>query len=182
MPRPGWSRCTWADGLTYVNIEVHHDPTRFGWDGAEPADVAGVYADHYLDMTETSRAGLARALAVIAASAGAPVLVRCHVGRDRTGVLAALTLALLGVPDDRIADDHSLSAEGERRYNTWLAATRPGDPLPAPHLVATPREAMLLTLAGLRERYGGVAGWARAAGVPAEVPAALRAALLVSSA
>jgi hypothetical protein len=141
-----------------------------------------VYADRYLDMTETSRAGLARALTVIATSASAPVLVHCHVGRDRTGVLAALTLALLGVPDDRIADDYSLSAEGERRYNAWLAATRPEDPLPAPPLVATPREAMLRTLAGLRERHGGAEGWARAAGVPADVPAALRAALLVSSA
>jgi protein-tyrosine phosphatase len=38
-----------------------------------------------------------------------PVLIHCTAGKDRTGFAAALLLALLGVPDDVILADYSLS-------------------------------------------------------------------------
>lgn len=62
--------------------------------------------------------------------------------------------------------------------NAWLLRARPDEPLPLPHLVATPAQAMRLFLAGLRERFGGVEAYALSAGVPASTIEALRAGLL----
>ena len=39
----------------------------------------------------------------------APVVVHCMAGKDRTGVVCALTLSLLGVSDDDIAADYALT-------------------------------------------------------------------------
>jgi len=39
-----------------------------------------------------------------------PVLFHCAAGKDRTGVVAALLLSVLGVPDDDIVEDYMLSA------------------------------------------------------------------------
>src|SRR5438132_7958171 len=39
------------------------------------------------------------------------VLVHCHVGRDRTGMVCALALSVAGVPAAAIAEDYALSAE-----------------------------------------------------------------------
>jgi protein tyrosine/serine phosphatase len=49
-----------------------------------------------------------RFFAALAEADGA-VLVNCHAGKDRTGVLAALTLAALGVGRDEILEDYLLT-------------------------------------------------------------------------
>ncbi len=38
-----------------------------------------------------------------------PIVVHCLAGKDRTGVVVALVLALLGVPDETVAEDYALS-------------------------------------------------------------------------
>jgi protein tyrosine/serine phosphatase len=48
--------------------------------------------------------------AVARAEAGG-VLIHCQVGRDRTGLLAALLLTVAGVPAEEIAADYALSAD-----------------------------------------------------------------------
>ena len=56
-------------------------------------------------------------LAAIAHAQPAGVLVHCFGGRDRTGQIAMLVLALAGVAPDEIAADYVLSSERlERRY------------------------------------------------------------------
>jgi hypothetical protein len=55
-----------------------------------------------------------RCVAVMRAIAVAPpggVVVHCRVGRDRTGLIAMLVLAAVGVEPDRIADDYELSGQ-----------------------------------------------------------------------
>lgn len=47
--------------------------------------------------------------AVVGNRSGA-TLVHCHSGKDRTGLMVALTLRLCGVPDDRIIADYLASA------------------------------------------------------------------------
>jgi hypothetical protein len=57
-----------------------------------------------------------RAAAVVAAIAGAPpgaVLFHCQGGRDRTGLIAMLVLAALGVADEDIAAEYALSVPDE---------------------------------------------------------------------
>ncbi|HET8662489.1 MAG TPA: tyrosine-protein phosphatase [Micromonosporaceae bacterium] len=164
--------------VSHLHFPAGHDQHRadLAWDACDPGEgLARFIADRYLDMVECSRAAFGAALRVIAEPSRAPLVVQCHAGRDRTGVLVALTLALLGVADQDIAQDYARSAAAEERYNAWLRRQDPKAQLPAAHLVATPAEAMLLFLAGLRQRYGRVE---QCAAVPGETVAQLRRHLL----
>ncbi len=166
-----------AAGLTYVNLQPMH--RGLGWETYDPAvGAARFLADRYLSMAEVSIGEFGAAVRLIADPQRSPLVMHCHGGRDRTGVLAALILALLGVPDEQIVHDYALSAEGEQRYNSWQRRARPTEPLPAPHLVATPHETMRLFLAELRARFGSIEAYAVAAGVCTQVIEQLRDSLL----
>ncbi|MEW9551137.1 tyrosine-protein phosphatase [Nonomuraea sp. NPDC050783] len=93
--------------------------------------------------------GADRMTGVLTAIALAPpggVLVHCHAGRDRTGLVVALALSLAGVPDEEIARDYAVTA----------ACLPPGSGDRARRLFGQITEAtMLETLAYLRERHGG---------------------------
>jgi protein-tyrosine phosphatase len=102
--------------------------------------------------------------AVIAAIADAPpgaVVVQCAAGKDRTGLVVALALALAGVPAGAIAADYALSDEAIRRHNDELLAGVVSEEERARWRTirhARP-ETMLETLAWLDEEYGGARGY-----------------------
>jgi protein-tyrosine phosphatase len=110
-----------------------------------------------------------------------PVLVHCAAGKDRTGVVVALLLAVAGVEPEDIAADYALSAaclgeayqeEGRRELaGRGLAWDSYG------YLYATPPERMLKTLAYLDERWGGAERYLLRQGLAADELAALRARL-----
>ncbi|MGQ5262215.1 tyrosine-protein phosphatase [Micromonospora sp. ZYX-F-536] len=159
-------------GLTYRHIHPEHA------DWAEQPHEEGVslaryLADRYADLAQTGTAGLAEAVGLIADSSTAPVVVHCVAGKDRTGIVCALTLAVLGVDDADIAADYALSTEASARYSAWLAATVGEVNVPAPFL-ASPAEAMQIFLDELRAGHGSVEGYLRHAGVTDEQLAALR--------
>jgi protein tyrosine/serine phosphatase len=164
--------------VPYDDVTYHHiHPEHADWFTNPIAEGQGMdrwLADRYLDLARDGVDGLGRALRVVADPDAAPVVVHCVAGKDRTGVLCALTLSLLGVADEEIATDYALSTAASERFTAWLRTTHPDLPdLPAPFL-ASPADAMALFLAGVREEYGSVEGYAAQAGVgPAEV-AALR--------
>lgn len=160
------------DGLAYRNIHPEHadwgeNPYRQG------TDLARYLADRYADLAETGAAGLGEAVGLIADETAAPVLVHCVAGKDRTGIVCGLTLAVLGVPDTHIAADYALSTEAAERFQAWFNSTgkqvRPGLPP-----LTTPAEAMTLFLAELRHRHGSVEGYLRHAGLTDAELAALR--------
>jgi protein-tyrosine phosphatase len=166
-------RVAGAEGRRYVNVHPTHEG--LAWESYDPGiGIERFLADRYLSMATATIGEFGTALTVVADPDSAPLVMHCHAGRDRTGVLAALVLALLGVDDDRIAEDYALSAEGMRRYYAWHRRTGCAEPLPPPHGVASPREAMTLFLDRLRERFGGVQDYAAAAGVSAAAIRALR--------
>ncbi|MGC4805279.1 tyrosine-protein phosphatase [Micromonospora sp. DT233] len=164
-------------GLTYRHIHPEHRD----WSGAqyEPGDdLARFLADRYAELVGTGAAGLAEAVGLIADSAAAPVVVHCVAGKDRTGVVCALTLSALGVDDADIAADYALSTEASARFSAWVAETyADAGQVPYPFL-ASPAEAMTLFLTELREGYGSVEGYLRHAGVTDAQLAALREHLL----
>jgi protein-tyrosine phosphatase len=47
-----------------------------------------------------------------------PALFYCVAGKDRTGIVAAVILALLGVPDEIIAADYAATADSFERFLT----------------------------------------------------------------
>jgi len=166
------------DGLLYHHIHPEHAEWRAS-SYVDGHDLARWLADRYLDLARDGIAGIVRAISVIADADAAPVVVHCVAGKDRTGVVCALTLALLGVPDDDIAEDYALSTEASARFTAWVRETYPdrAAKLPAPFL-ASPAEAMSMFLADLRERYGSPEGYVKTGGLAGEQIDALRAHLL----
>jgi protein-tyrosine phosphatase len=163
------------DGLGYHHIHPEHAEWRES--GAPDLDTLPRWlADRYLDLATDGGAGIAAALAVLADARHAPAVVHCVAGKDRTGVVCALTLSLLGVADDDIAADYALSTAAAERLVDWYRRTEP-DAVPASYLTSPP-EAMRLFLDDLRARYGTVERYVLGAGLPAERIAALRAHLL----
>ncbi|MEV0808538.1 tyrosine-protein phosphatase [Micromonospora sp. NPDC050200] len=159
-------------GLAYRNIHPEHadwgeNPYQHG------TDLARYLADRYADLAESGAAGLAEAVGLIADQANAPVLVHCVAGKDRTGIVCGLTLAVLGVSDAEIAADYALSTEAAERFQAWFDSTgkqmRPGLPP-----LTTPAGAMVLFLAELRQRHGSVEGYLRHAGLTDTQLTALR--------
>jgi protein-tyrosine phosphatase len=65
-------------------------------------------------MLERVREELKEVLTVIATASGGPLLFHCMAGKDRTGVIAALLLALADVVPEAIAYDYSVSTENLR--------------------------------------------------------------------
>jgi protein-tyrosine phosphatase len=93
----------------------------------------------------------ARVVAAVAAAPPGGVLIHCVGGRDRTGQIAMLMLALAGVAPQTIAADYELSAARLRARYELLGEPDQG-PLLADHLAAqgtTATEVILATLAAL---------------------------------
>ncbi|RSM59380.1 protein tyrosine phosphatase [Actinoplanes sp. ATCC 53533] len=166
-------------GLDYRNLVVEH----VDWESVEhSADIPHErwLADRYLNFAEDGQAGLAAALSVIADPAAAPAVVHCMAGKDRTGVVCALTLSLLGVSDADIAQDYALTEVAMASLTAYLLQTKPEMVHDKYHMFDCPQDAMLLFLADLRERHGSVEAYVREIGIGAEQLAALREHLLTS--
>jgi protein-tyrosine phosphatase len=65
-------------------------------------------------VLEQVRLELKQVLGAIAAAAPGPLLFHCIAGKDRTGLVAALLLALADVVPEAIAHDYSMSSENLR--------------------------------------------------------------------
>jgi protein-tyrosine phosphatase len=173
-----------AFGLDYHNVNFHADlwpPHELG-----PEAMPRYLADRYAEMADSGITGpnpVGSALRLLTRDEVAPLVFHCAAGKDRTGVLAALTLGLLGVADDDIADDYALSAHAERRYQEWQRTLSPDQPEEGGHAPAwvlnpCPREAMLFFLAELRERHGSLEAFIHRAGLGDAEIAVLRDRLL----
>ena len=141
----------------YVNISPQHRL----WDGTiydEAAGPARFLADRYHDLTTEAAADIGEVIRVLAEATVEPTVVHCFAGKDRTGVVIALALSVVGVEVDAIADDYAVSNEWAVRF----AATSTAMPV---HWVFAPREAMMLYLAELASAYGSVRGYLRTTGV-----------------
>lgn len=141
---------------------------------------AAFLRDRYLDMLDQGGGSLARALELIAD--GHPALFHCSAGKDRTGVLAALLLGLLGVGRDDIVHDYHLSAAAMGEFSQWLAVEFPEsvDAMSSqpPEYLEAPAEAMHGFLDEVDDRYGSMEGLVASLGVSDATVSALRDQLL----
>jgi len=88
--------------LTYRNLSIEHRP----YDQAAltpDVDLGPYLAARYAEVAEDGTKEIREALELIAAASaeGAPLVFHCASGKDRTGLLAALVLSILGVPEER---------------------------------------------------------------------------------
>ncbi|SNT01356.1 Protein tyrosine/serine phosphatase [Asanoa hainanensis] len=112
-----------------------------------------ILPDTYAALLDHNRPQIGAAFRAVAEAPPGGVVVHCHAGADRTGVLVALLLLVAGVAEDDIADDYALT-DGVHR------------------------EAMVNTLDHLRQTYGDVAKYLADCGVDGAVLAAARSRLV----
>jgi protein-tyrosine phosphatase len=145
---------------------------------------ASYVAGRYAQMVAEGGPALGVAFEVLGSGDSLPAVFHCSAGKDRTGVLAALILAFLGVPDETIVGDYSLSAQAMVRLLERLKAEYP-DAVEeverfAPAVLQVVPQTMEEFLASLRADYGSYDGLADALGVTDAV-AGLRRAVLVEA-
>jgi protein-tyrosine phosphatase len=122
------------------------------------------------------------ALEIIADPKNLPLLFHCGAGKDRSGVLAAFVLSILGIVDKDIINDYTLSAP----YMRDMVASMMNDPgtpeaeknLPAYTWEAT-AESMTLFLTGLRQEFGSARGYLEMNGADKSLFERLEKALLI---
>ncbi|GHJ45115.1 phosphotyrosine protein phosphatase [Catellatospora sp. TT07R-123] len=143
-----------------------------------PADgVAAFLVERYHEAARHAADDIVRAVRILADPGCGPAVVHCWGGRDRTGVVIALVLALCGVADADIAADYHRTEQGTARFLAWRDEHRPGKPPLEPYLAGTPAEAMLTFLTQLRGHHGSIEAYLLGAGLPEADLAALRARL-----
>jgi protein-tyrosine phosphatase len=164
------------DGLP---IAVHARPLFDGSiDMEAPKELPGLY----LDVVERCGPQIAGAIGLLGAADALPAVFFCSAGKDRTGLVAALTLSAVGVDDADVAAEYARTErvmQGSFRKALEARARAAGlnEQLLAVRLGA-PAELMLGTLAELRRRHGGAADYLRANGMGSADLDALRSALV----
>ncbi|MGI9591935.1 MAG: tyrosine-protein phosphatase [Myxococcota bacterium] len=159
----------------------HHVPL-FDGDTSEGRAQAEEFtlADRYFLMAEFAREPIARVIDTLAGS-NAPAVYHCAAGKDRTGVISAILLGLLGVHDELIVIDYAASQEQLDSIIDRLLETEGYqemfEQLPPDTLHAQP-ETMVSLLERIRERYGDMTGYAREIGISERAVDRLRSSLL----
>jgi protein-tyrosine phosphatase len=126
---------------------------------------------------------MVKALEIIAKMDNHPLVFHCSAGKDRTGVLAAFILSILGVPDEDIIQDYTLTAPFmkvifDRFYSLPEKSRSVGaQELPGYFWEAAP-ESMDLFLSALQRCYGSIRGYLEAHGAEASLFDRLEKALL----
>lgn len=129
---------------------------------------------------------LALAVATLGETISVASVVHCTAGKDRTGMVTALTLSALGVPEEWIVRDFAATesflgeafvARVEQHY------ARNGFPSSmASNPTLAPAELMVAMLARLREQHGGAERFLLDHGTPAAAIESLRRELVVGAA
>jgi protein-tyrosine phosphatase len=169
------------DRLATREIRFHHVPLYDGNSASRAAPPeAYTLGDRYFLLAEFAKEPIARVITTVA-DVPSPVVYHCAAGKDRTGVISAILLALLGVHDEIIVADYAATQENieaiidrlmaSEGYETMLSA------LPPDTLHAQP-ETMVAFLERVRREYGSMGAYARSAGVTNDVVQRLEARLV----
>lgn len=162
--RPGWLRT--------VPVSILGEPDqkcgqRLDSISRAQSDAASSTRAVYLEMLESFRPRFASAVVAVADAGEGGVLIHCHAGKDRTGLVVALLLAVAGVSAEAIAADYALSGPNiAGSMATWIDDADDEDEREHRRRVAlSPEQAMLDVLDVMRSRYGGAARYLRGAGL-----------------
>jgi len=163
-------------------VDFHHFPFIDQVPDVEQWDRRpGLLGAQYKEMLDDAAPRIIGALEVLTAPDSRPAVFHCTAGKDRTGLLSALVLSLLGVPEETVVADYALSGEAMERLRAKLIVKYPDskDTLTDIDEVFSANPANMVELfAYLRERYGSVTEYAVTVGVPDAVVARLREELL----
>jgi protein-tyrosine phosphatase len=120
-----------GDGLAYHNLSIEHRPY------------------------DQARAGFHRRARPVPGRA-----IHCASGKDRTGIVAALVLGLLGVGEDDIVADFALTERATDRADRRWAGRQPNRQLIWPGYGRAPAEPMRRFRSDLATVHGSIRGYA----------------------
>jgi protein-tyrosine phosphatase len=156
------------------------------WDAPdcpEEIPVAAFLGERYVELLELGRIAIASAVSALGEYDALPAVFFCAAGKDRTGVMIAVLLALLGVADEDIVADYVASERPLADFADWLAANDPTGPKGrierSNRLLGCPPEAMQMLLNALRANHQGADRYLLASGVVESGLARLRERLVV---
>ncbi len=167
-------------------VTFHHLPVidvtwdrEHAWKVTDPAEFL---FQQYVALLSDGEPLFAKAFHLLGVPGALPAVFHCAAGKDRTGILAALLLASLGVPHDVVAEDYGLSRQAVERTLRWAEAHSPEmsalyGAIPPSHLAAEP-EAMARLLSRVAEHHGSVRDYVVSIGVSNALLARLETVLL----
>jgi protein-tyrosine phosphatase len=165
--------------FTYVSaVLMGHDVAANAPADGSPGAMIAIY--RWLATDAGARAAFAVAVRVIAEADGDPVLFHCSAGKDRTGWLSAVVLAILGVDRETVIADYLATNDYSRATNVAIMnAMRAKGRVTHPEVLLPVFEARLEYLTAAYEEvdraYGGMDGYVRdGLGLDGEVISTLR--------
>jgi protein-tyrosine phosphatase len=169
-PWPGPSQR--LDGSSYVKDEAQAPPNT--------TNMGEIYLYRISERPFAKR--LVDALEIIAERDNHPLVFHCSAGKDRTGVLAAMVLAAMGIVDADVVEDYTLSAPLMKDIRDRMTS----DPETAQGVKDLPdfqweasAESMAAFLSLLRREYGSADGYLEANGACHSLADRLKVALLI---
>jgi protein-tyrosine phosphatase len=163
-------------------IVYHHCPlmSTANASAMAPIRAATTTSEAYKATLEGFGTNVAAILTAIADSGPGRVVIHCSAGKDRTGLMTALAMRVVGVSKSDIASDYALTDTYLKEvYEQQLSDI--SDPQQRAELAAdlrTDPEAILETLDDLEARHGSVAAYLQNYGMSSETLERLRTRLL----
>lgn len=115
---PDLNGAVWPASCQRLHVPLYRS-IRPQWASPTDRTPLGV-ARRYMEILEEGIPSLIDILKTLGDAASTPTLIHCAVGRDRTGIIVACVLDLLGASDEVIAADYALSdsavKDGERAH------------------------------------------------------------------
>ena len=151
------------DGIVYLNLEQQTE------EASTQANTTESRIDFNATILDVCRPNFAAIAGAIADARPGGIVVHCAAGKDRTGLITALLLDLIGTPADEIGADYVLTEaalaplfdELIAQAETAERRTRLGQER------LCHAETVLATLEHVRRRYGGTEAYLRGSGVGA---------------
>jgi protein-tyrosine phosphatase len=175
------------DGAVPVGLDVTHvhvpmiDVVRRPTPTEPPAESV-VSGAAYVRLLESGRGAVREMFELLAEPDRIPAVFHCAAGKDRTGIVAALVLAAVGVSEPAIVEDYVLTQSTRARSDEWIRINEPATAARTALYPPAAREArpdtMVDFLEAVRDRHGSVVTLLADVGITESVLSAVRTNLL----
>ena len=139
--------------------------------------------ERYQEILVTSQAKIAKVITLLADKDNLPAVFHCAAGKDRTGIIAALVLGVLGVDDETVIMDYAKTRSAMKAFSSWLENAYPDiaaiiSEMP-PVLFSSEPQTMKNTLEWISDKFGSIEKYLLSSGVTRTSIARLHEELLI---
>lgn len=154
--------------INYINISICGEVGDPHYEVLQQVEAQNGSPDAWIEpQLDLGRGQIGRILQAIANAPAGGVLFHCYAGRDRTGLIAQLLLALVGVPDELIIEDYLLSnvrlAARSQPYLDAIEDAAERERVRQLSLIKAETAQRVLDV--VQQNYGGVEAYLKSAGL-----------------